>query len=202
MDQPRIIIPNYEPSKIRFYPYYDVTYLDDTYTLQATATATIAFLISGNQVLSGSGGFSFLEAGDIFKVTGTTYSNAVYTVSTATSTVVNVVETISHNETSSTALVSKRVDILHLEVSRLPIADIAINAIATTSPEIDTQYHFGLVDGILSYAYLKRDTETYNVQEAERYKRRFQEFIDDINTDQVFALEEEPSVMNPHYGAI
>lgn len=65
---------------------------------------------------------------------------------------------------------------LHLSVARLPQYTLVIDTPSTGEtqvPEIPEQYHESLVYGMLARAYLKRDTETYNLLESERYNRKF-----------------------------
>ncbi len=70
-----------------------------------------------------------------------------------------------------------------------PIPEVADNVLMTVSrfpnvpmtllgsPEIDARYHEGLILWILYRAYLKNDSETLNVNKAEDYKKKFEEYF-------------------------
>ncbi len=62
---------------------------------------------------------------------------------------------------------------LGLIVSRLPLASMLLADKLTDSPEIDTQYHEGLIDWMLHRAYSKQDSETLDTGKAKLHLARF-----------------------------
>ncbi len=62
---------------------------------------------------------------------------------------------------------------LNLMISRLPSAAMLLADKLTVSPEIDTQYHLGLVDWMLHRAYSKQDAETLDKGKAKEHLARF-----------------------------
>jgi hypothetical protein len=62
---------------------------------------------------------------------------------------------------------------LNLMVSRLPLLPMTLPNKLTESPEIDTQYHLGLVDWMLHRAYSKQDSETLDKGKAKEHLARF-----------------------------
>ncbi len=64
-------------------------------------------------------------------------------------------------------------DTLNLMISRLPSAAMLLVDKLTVSPEIDVQYHLGLVDYMLHRAYSKQDAETLDKGKAKEHLARF-----------------------------
>jgi hypothetical protein len=64
-------------------------------------------------------------------------------------------------------------DTLSLMVSRLPLEAMSLADKLTVSPEIDAQYHLGLIDWMLHRAYSKQDTETLDAGKAKEHLARF-----------------------------
>jgi hypothetical protein len=62
---------------------------------------------------------------------------------------------------------------LNLMVSRLPLSPMTLANKLTESPEIDVQYHLGLVDWMLHRAYSKQDSETLDKGKAKEHLTRF-----------------------------
>lgn len=62
-------------------------------------------------------------------------------------------------------------DTAHLVVSRLPLVSFTLQ----TSPEIETEYHEGLLDWAAHLAFMKPDTETLNLNLAKLYEDAFTE---------------------------
>ncbi len=62
---------------------------------------------------------------------------------------------------------------LNLMISRLPSAPMLLVNKLTVSPEVDTQYHLGLVDWMLHRAYSKQDAETLDKGKAKEHLARF-----------------------------
>lgn len=62
---------------------------------------------------------------------------------------------------------------LNLMVSRLPLNPMLLADKLTQSPEIDAQYHQGLVDWMLHRAYSKQDSQTLDTGKAKEHLKRF-----------------------------
>ena len=62
---------------------------------------------------------------------------------------------------------------LNLMILRLPLAAMALADKLTVSPEIDEQYHEGLLDWMLHRAYSKQDSETLDTGKAKEHLKRF-----------------------------
>lgn len=64
-------------------------------------------------------------------------------------------------------------DSLNLMISRLPETDMLLVNKTSDSPEIDSQYHLGLVDWMMHRAYSKQDSETLDLGKAKEHLKRF-----------------------------
>ncbi len=64
-------------------------------------------------------------------------------------------------------------DTLNLMISRLPAAAMLLANKLTVTPEIDSQYHLGLVDWMLHRAYSKQDSQTLDLGKAKEHLARF-----------------------------
>jgi hypothetical protein len=64
-------------------------------------------------------------------------------------------------------------DTLSLMISRLPLEAMLLADKLIVSPEIDTQYHLGLIDYMLHRAYSKQDAETLDLGKAKEHLARF-----------------------------
>jgi hypothetical protein len=195
---PQLIIPNYEPHVIRFYPYYSTTYQGVSYIIQGISD--ISFNSSGTIARPSGGLLTMFPSGTKMLVSGTTSNNVALTSAGGTETLLNVTGTVV-TESNTSALLTKKIDTLNLEVARLPLVNVAIANVATASPEVDDDYHVNLADGILARAYLKRDSETYDLQEAAKFRAIWDSFIEDVRNDQIVIGEDE-QVFNAHYGSI
>jgi hypothetical protein len=63
------------------------------------------------------------------------------------------------------------VDTVHLTVARLPLGEMT--DLDNDSPEIQEQYHRGLIAGAVSRAYLKNDEDTLNLKKSQLYEAKF-----------------------------
>lgn len=204
-EMPQYYIPNYEPHKIRFYPYYPVTYQSRSYQVVGAGVAGDIFIDSFNAIIAkSSGGLSIFSEGDsiIIDKTGQAgLDGKVFTVDAGgTDFQIPIIESLVSID-NTVATVTKQIDTLHLEVARLPLADVLIQNTKTATPEIDDDYHLKMVNGILSLAYLKRDSETYNLQEATKYKGIWDDIVEAAKTDQIIESETDEAY-GPHWGAI
>jgi hypothetical protein len=64
-------------------------------------------------------------------------------------------------------------DTLSLMISRLPLEAMLLADKLIVSPEIDTQYHLGLIDWMLHRAYSKQDSQTLDLGKAKEHLARF-----------------------------
>jgi hypothetical protein len=197
-EMPIYYIPNYEPRKLRFYPYYPTTYQSIVYIIQGVSN--ISFNVAGTIAYAPGGLLTMFPSGTKMLVSGTTNNNGVLVSAGGTQTLLNVTGTVVTEATTS-ALLTKKIDTLNLEVARVPLVEVAIQNIATASPEVDADYHMDLIDGILALAYLKRDSETYNLQEAMKYKKMWEDDISDAKSDQIIITESDEA-FEPAYGSI
>jgi hypothetical protein len=62
---------------------------------------------------------------------------------------------------------------LNFMISRLPLTPMLLADKLTVSPELDIQYHLGLVDWMLHRAYSKQDSETLDKGKAKEHLVRF-----------------------------
>jgi hypothetical protein len=65
-------------------------------------------------------------------------------------------------------------DTLQLMVSRLPLTAMLLANKMSDTPEIDVQYHEGLLDWMLHRAYSKQDSETLDKGKAKEHLARFE----------------------------
>ena len=201
-EMPIYYIPNYEPSKLRFYPYYPTTYQSVVYIITGASNVTFANTgtLTGTISYATGGLLTLFPSGTHLLVSGTSNNNVALVSAGGTQTLLNVTGTVI-SEASTSAALTKKIDTLNLEVARLPLIDVAIADISIKEPEVDDDYHVNLVDGILSRAYLKRDSETYNLQEATKFRTIWDSFISDVKNDQII-IGEDDTVFEPSYGAI
>jgi hypothetical protein len=152
---------------------------------------------------------SIFTTGTTILISGSLHNDG-YQVVYATPTLPNlnvlqVSGTLKATESNSSAFVARKIDTLNLEVARLPLLDVTIAEInafpSVRVPEVDEDYHLDMVHGILSQAYLKRDTETYNLSEAVKYKGLWDGFVEDVKSDQIINTESDEAY-EPHYGSI
>ena len=89
--------------------------------------------------------------------------------------------TIGTTGTSGTASTTGTSGTAFLQVSRYPINDLSLNSSAgsgtaglgITYPEIPAQYHIKMLSRAASLAFLKNDSETFNIAKAEKYEAIF-----------------------------
>jgi hypothetical protein len=87
-----------------------------------------------------------------------------------------------------------------MRVYRLPLNPMSL-ANLTAYPEFNQQYHDGLVDGMMHYAYLKDDTQTLDKKKAADHAGTFGAFIERAKRD-LLRLRDANSTISVHYGAI
>ena len=194
---PYMIIPDSASRYFSIYPKYnttgyilgvsDITF-DVTgvvYTIaQTTATFTDHFAVD-----------------DQIVVTGTTLNDGTFTLTNVTDTVLTTSEVIADEATTSAKLQLIK-DTALLRVARKMVTRWVENdlAIATPpTPEIDVDLHYGLLDGIAKFAYLKQDADAYDPNAAQKHRDLFEDFKSQIRFE-LADLTAEQGVCTPHYG--
>lgn len=169
---PRYYIPEAEPYKIQVQPYYEDIYV-------VTGASNISFVAATKTISKPSGGLSIYEEDDILNVSGTVSNEGNLTIATVSNTAITVNET-PVNETLVSAVLRKVMGTINLSVARFPLTSVLISDL-TVSPPLDEDFHMDLCDGILSYAYQKNDTETYNPKKAMEHKILFRQNMGKIS---------------------
>ncbi len=85
------------------------------------------------------------------------------------------------------------VDTLLIDCFRLPITQFTEANMAALSPEFSSMWHDRIADGIAMYAYHKQDSQTYNPEQAEKFRRLFKDRNPDgsVNPDSlIFKMKE------------
>ncbi len=97
---------------------------------------------------------------------------------------------------------SQRNDTILLTVYRLPLTQMAIDAAGlAASPEIHFKHHPRLVNGIMSLAYLKDDTQCLDPQKAEQHRQLWLKDKDKMAKSRI-NLHDAGEFLGPNYGAI
>jgi hypothetical protein len=150
------MVPDYDSGKIRVVRFPDPSL--------GYFSKAFVFTASDNSISQTGAKFSgTLSAGDEVVISGTTSNGtdiipATFTVVTATADSFTVLEDIT-DETASAGVIRKVIDTLYLTVTRLGAA-LTATGMDTQSPEMRTEDHIKLVDGIMREAYLKKDADT------------------------------------------
>jgi hypothetical protein len=93
------------------------------------------------------------------------------------------------------------IDTLNLDITRLPLTEITMSTLSSTPPDIDSSYHLSLVHGILGYAYMKRDSQTFDPKKALDHKTEFEAACSKVVEDQI-VMNRDDTNFSPHPGAI
>lgn len=72
---------------------------------------------------------------------------------------------------------------LYLSVTRYPLTQLS-TSLDTASPEIPWQYHTKLLEGIMSSAYTKDDSETLDFKRSQMHEMAWQRVINDIQQNE------------------
>lgn len=192
------LLPDYDMGYLRliYYPSTSMGY----WTGAATFTA-----LTGTIALTGGLFSSYLAAGDQVVVSGTTLNGTTavpktFTVVTVATDSFTVSETVA-DEAPASAVIQKVTDTMWMTVSRLPLNPLTIGAIATQSPEIRSEDHVYLVHGILREAYSKQDSQTLDVEKANKHAGLF-ENLKRRGRAQRDWLRMSEQTMKPHPGAL
>ena len=171
---PILMIMDSSNRKISVYPKFDTT----GYILGAS---NISF-VSGTKTINLAVTPTGFVAGDSFLISGTVSNNGVFTVDSVGATSIVVLETLTTEPGTSAALRLER-DAALLRVARLPLVpytEADLDLATPPIPEIDTQWHYGLANGIGKYAFMKPDSETYDPQQSQKNAGMFEQFKNDV----------------------
>ncbi len=189
---PSHYIPEAEISKVQVYPYFDTMGV-------VTGSGDISF-DAVTQKITKPSGLSVYAVGDSVNISGTTNNNKIVSVAAVHDTELTVHEALT-DEPSTSAVLRKVCDTLHLYVTRLPLSQIAVNNLAV-SPELPFLYHDKLPDGIMHYAYLKEDAETFNPHASVTHGAVFKAFIEDVKREVLKKTRRGSDTVRPRFGAI
>lgn len=190
---PRVFIPEIERGKFRLCPYFEGTYVVE-------GSSNISF-VAATKTISKPSGLSIFSQGDKISVSGTTNNNSVFTVSTVSDTAITVNENLVE-EPDTSAIIRRVEDLLELSVARLPLTWVTMANHETEEPPMDEDFQVDLVHGILSYAYLKEGTETFDSRASADRKLRFEEMLGKFKKAQLGKTHNHPQTIRPHRGAI
>lgn len=168
-------------------------------------SADIQFVASTNRITKVGATFkSHYATGDELVVTGTTLNNGTFTITGVDDTYIAVSGTLV-NEANQSAILQLVCDKANLRVARLPITLFTVSDLALSTPptpEISAAYHYGLLDGLAKYAYLKQDSEAYDPQKSERHAAIFEQFKSRVSFETSSMMDGNWSQCTPQYGAI
>jgi hypothetical protein len=188
---PTYYIPEAERGKVRIWRPFD-----DTAVVEGDSNIT--FTASSKTISKATGGLSVYEAADMINIDGTTSNDGEVTAVTVSDTAIVVSETLT-NETLTSATLRLVRDTVNMTVARLPLTHITEATLSTATIEIDELYHLDLVEGVLGYAYLKQDSETYDPKKAMTHMTLFNGHIAQARRD-YFQKTSAPDTIGPHRG--
>lgn len=197
------ILPDYDKNYFRtiYYPSSSLGYWSGAMNFTALSS-TITHTIGATE-----GNFSTLLAvSDQVVVSGTLLNGTtavpkVFTVSSVSTGSFTVSETLADEIVASGGIIQKVVDTMWLTVSRLPLAELTIAGIATETPEIRSDYHPYLIHGILREAYSTQDSQSLDVQKADKHKMEF-EYRKRQARNERDHLRRTTKTMTPHPGML
>jgi len=193
---PYLLVMDSTHRKFSAYPKYD----DEGYILGAS---DISF-DSASKTISTAVSTSDFSAGDSFAISGTTSNNGTFTVDSVGATSIVTVEALV-DEALTSALIQLERDAAILRVARLPLVPYVPNDLELAippTPEIDASDHHGLMNGIAKYAYMKRDSETYDAELSARHAGIFQQFKDDLRLRMLILTSGNELQGSPHLGTL
>lgn len=195
---PHWFIPNFEKQKIMVYPYFATS---EGHVFTGSSNAT--FAVTANTITVAAGGFTSagFSADDTIVISGTTLNNGNFTIHTVTDTVITTHEALA-TESLTSAVIREKLDILIMNVSRLPDNSLlTLDTWDTTEPPVPARWHQKLVEGIMAYAYSKRDSDTYDSKERDRCELKWKDVMQDAKRD-VILVSDTGGRFNPNQGAL
>jgi len=190
-------------------PDYDMGYVRVIYYPGTTLgywSGAVTFTALSKTIAKTGGLFStYLAAGDQVVISATTLNGTTaipktFTVATVAADSFTVSETVA-DEVAAAAVIQKVTDTMWMTVSRLPLVELTIGAIATQTPEIRADYHPYLVHGICREAYSKQDSQTLDVQKSDKHRNLF-EYYKRQGRAQRDWLRMSEQTMKPHPGTL
>jgi hypothetical protein len=189
-DNPTHFIPVAEKGKFRVWPMFY-----DDYVFTGSAT-----FVAATKKITAASGLDVFEDGDEISIDGSTSNDGIFTLaSDGVATQIEVDETLT-SEGPVTVTIRKVMDYINLFVARFPLTP-ATTANLSNTPELHFQYHDRLPDGIMKYAFLKRDTMTYDPQSSANHGKLFRDSINEIKRDNIFEAHFD-DVVSPHPGTL
>jgi len=196
------------------YPYWLVMDSQNRYIVPYPKYDTTGYVAGASNITFDAGAKTITKIGETFTshyatgdsivVTGSLSNNGTLTLSNVTDTILTVNET-PVNENLCSATLRKVRDTVLMRVARLPLVTYTANDLELATPptpELDATYHYGLMDGIAKYAYLKQDTETYDPQKSKRHGDMFEEFKSKVLLEVSILTEGGNSQCYPHVGTL
>ncbi len=176
--------PNAGSQHISIYPKFDAT---------GEVTGTFTFAQTTKVISKVSGDFSAYAVGDSINIDGTTLNDGYVTVATAGTTSFITTEALV-NETISATL--RRVeDTLIMTVLRLPVTAFTVNDIAnaTDISDLRSDYHEDLMYGIGELAYLKADSQTFDIAQSKLCGNEFAQRLKQARIDMILLSKPDRS---------
>jgi len=192
------ILPDYDMGYLRiiYYPASSLGYWSGAvdFTALSKTVAKTGALFS-----------TYLAVGDEIVISGTTLNGTTavpktFTLATVAADSLTVSETVS-DEAAVAAIIRKVTDTMWMTVSRLPLNPLTMAAITTQSPEIRSEDHPYLVHGICREAYSKQDSQTLDVEKANKHRNLF-EYYKKQGRAQRDWLRMSEQTMIPHPGTL
>ncbi len=182
---PRKYCPNAASGRLTVYPKFDDT---------GEVTGTFIFAQSTKIISKVGGDFSAYAVGDVINVDGTDDNDGYVTVATAGTTSFIATEVLV-NETHSATL--RRVeDTLIMTVVRLPVTTFTVNDIAnaTDISDLRSDYHEDLMFGIAELAYLKADSQTFDLTQSKLNGNEFAKRLKQARIDTILLNKPDRSM--------
>ena len=88
---------------------------------------------------------------------------------------------------------------LHVDITRLQSTLLTEATVSSLAIPLHYQYHLGLVNGILYYAYLKSGPSTFNIEKSNVHRGNFAMLKDRIKKDMI-KMRGASTIIAPHFG--
>ncbi len=185
---PRKCCPNAASGRLSIYPKFDDTY-------EYVGVSNISFVAATKTISQVGGDFSGLAVDDSVNVDGTTPNEGYLTVATTGTTSFTVSETLV-NESNTSATIRKVEDTLIMTVIRLPVTAFTVNDIAdaTDISDLRSDYHEDLMYGIAELAYLKADSQTFDISQSKLCGNEFARRLKQARIDMILLNKPDRSM--------
>lgn len=194
---PRFVLPDYASGylKVVRFPQSTLGYWTGAFTF--TAPATIAQALTDFSTLLAIGDQVVVSGTSLNGTTAVPVTFTIVTVGTSSFTVTPAIV----NESASAGIIQKVVDTLNLSISRLPLTQLTLALWESQSPEIRSDYHPYLIYGMCREAYSKGDSQTLDVQAAEKFGKLFERYKTKAYNE-IQRLRQGPTVLVPNRGRL